>query len=163
MKSAGSYVITGEGFFSFLVSVISRNTENYMKLLSFFATCIQPKHCIQWSPNSPNVFITVTSEWAWWRLKSPASRLFTEQVIQVEIKENIKVPRHWPFVRGSHKWPVTRKMFPFDDVIMEICWQTNPLCGLNSLQLLMKLQWHQYSTSCQYWQIHCSYILQLHT
>ena len=34
-------------------------------------------------------------------------------------------PRHWP-LRGSHrgpvnsphKWPVTRKMFPFDDVIM---------------------------------------------
>ena len=22
------------------------------------------------------------------------------------------------FVRGNHKWPVTRKMFPFDDVIM---------------------------------------------
>ena len=22
------------------------------------------------------------------------------------------------FVRGIHKWPITRKMFPFDDVIM---------------------------------------------
>ena len=36
--------------------------------------------------------------------------------------ENIKASRHWPFVRGpvnsTHKWPVTRKMFPFDDVIM---------------------------------------------
>ena len=33
---------------------------------------------------------------------------------------NIEAPRHWPFVRGisPHKWPETRKMFPFDDVIM---------------------------------------------
>ena len=40
--------------------------------------------------------ITMTSLWAWWRLRSPASRLFTQ----------------------PYKWPVTQKMFPFDDVIM---------------------------------------------
>ena len=41
------------------------------------------------------------------------------------IKENIKAPRYWP-LWGIHWWPVnsplrrpvTRKMFPFDDVIM---------------------------------------------
>ena len=33
------------------------------------------------------------------------------------IKENIKAPRHWPLC-GEFTWPVTRKMFPFDDVIM---------------------------------------------
>ena len=40
---------------------------------------------------------------------------------------NIKAPRHWP-VRGIHRWPVnsthkglvTRKMSPFDDVIMRV-------------------------------------------
>ena len=61
-----------------------------------------------------------------WRLKPPASQLFTQPFILAEIKENIKAPRYWPFVRGihrgpvnsPHKWPVTRKMFPFDDVIM---------------------------------------------
>ena len=26
---------------------------------------------------------------------------------------------HWGPVNSPHKWPVTRKMFPFDDVIME--------------------------------------------
>ena len=60
--------------------------------------------------------------------KSPASPLFTQPFIQTQIKENIKAPRYWPFVRGihrgpvnsPHKWPVTRKMFPFDDVIMKI-------------------------------------------
>ena len=31
-----------------------------------------------------------------WRLKSPASRLFTQPFIQAQIKENIKAPRHWP-------------------------------------------------------------------
>ena len=30
------------------------------------------------------------------RLKSPASRLFTQSFIQMQIKENIKAPRHWP-------------------------------------------------------------------
>ena len=40
--------------------------------------------------------ITVTSQWATWRLKSPASRLFTRPFIQAQIKENTKAPRHWP-------------------------------------------------------------------
>ena len=26
---------------------------------------------------------------------------------------------HWGLVNSPHKWPVTRKMFPFDDVIMK--------------------------------------------
>ena len=52
--------------------------------------------------------------------------IVAQQFIRMQIKENIIVPRHWP-VRGGihrgpvnspHKWPVTRKMFPFDDVIM---------------------------------------------
>ena len=60
------------------------------------------------------------------RLKSTASRLFTQPFIQARIKEGIKAPRHWPlcgeftgdrWIRRQ-KWPETRKMFPFDDVIM---------------------------------------------
>ena len=73
------------------------------------------------------VLITVTTSWARWRLISPASRLFTQPFIQEQIKENIKAPRYWP-LRGIHRWPVnfphkwsvTRKMFPFDDVIMTL-------------------------------------------
>ena len=41
-------------------------------------------------------FITVTSLWARWRLKSPALRLSTPLFIQAQIKENIKTPCHWP-------------------------------------------------------------------
>ena len=37
---------------------------------------------------------TLMSQWAWWRLKSPALRLFTQPLIQAQIKENIKAPRH---------------------------------------------------------------------
>ena len=47
-------------------------------------------------------------------------------IIQAQIKENIKAPRYWSFVRGihqllvnsPHKGPVTRKIFSFDYVIM---------------------------------------------
>ena len=38
----------------------------------------------------------VTQRWVRWRLKSSASRLFTQAFIQAQIKENIKAPRHWP-------------------------------------------------------------------
>ena len=34
--------------------------------------------------------ITMTSQWTWWRLRSPASRLFTQLFIRARIKEN------WP-------------------------------------------------------------------
>ena len=40
--------------------------------------------------------ITETSYWARWRLKSPASRLFTQPLILSQITENIKALRHWP-------------------------------------------------------------------
>ena len=54
-----------------------------------------------------------------------SSHLFTQSFIQTQIKENAKAPRHWPLcgtspgpVNYPHKGPVTRKMVPFDDVIM---------------------------------------------
>ena len=42
------------------------------------------------------LLITMTSEWARWLLKSPASRLLTQPFIRAQIKVNIKAPRHWP-------------------------------------------------------------------
>ena len=45
------------------------------------------------------------------------SKLFTQPLIKAEFKEKIKAPSHWP-LGGPHEWPVTRKMFQFDDVIM---------------------------------------------
>ena len=48
------------------------------------------------------------------------------RLFKAQIKENTKAPRQWPLceeihrcpVNSPHKGPVTRKMFPFDDVIM---------------------------------------------
>ena len=36
---------------------------------------------------------------------------------------------HWGPVNSPHKWPVTRKMFPFDDVIM--IWSTYPYSSVS--------------------------------
>ena len=95
---------------------------------------------------------TVTSYWVRWRLKSPASRLFTQPFIQAYIKENIKAPRRpLAFVQGIHRWPVnppqkwtvTRKMFPFDDVIMS--WSNMPVLSVKRFpqywSFVMGIQW----------------------
>ena len=50
-------------------------------------------------------------QWPRWRLKSPASRLFTQSCIQAQIKENIKAPRHWPLCgefTGTGECPAQR-------------------------------------------------------
>ena len=39
---------------------------------------------------------SVTSQWARWRLKSPASRVFAWPFVQAQIRQNTKSPRHWP-------------------------------------------------------------------
>ena len=86
-------------------------------------------------------YITMTSWWARWRLKSPASLLLTQPFIQAQIKEKNKAPRPWPLcgeihwwpMNSPHKWPVTRKMFPFDDVIMQR-WHINPARRVNPTQ-----------------------------
>ena len=56
-----------------------------------------------------------------WRLKSPASRLFTELFNQGADQKKHQSSASLVFVRGIHRWPmnsphkrpVTRKMFPF--------------------------------------------------
>ena len=68
------------------------------------------------------VSITMTSYWARWRFKSPASPLFAQPFIRAQIKENIKVPRHWPlcgeFTGDRHKKASNAENVSFDDVIM---------------------------------------------
>ena len=43
----------------------------------------------------------------------------------------------WP-VNSPHKWPVTRKMLPFDDVIMSLCFRD---ISLSQEQFAITLQW----------------------
>ena len=52
--------------------------------------------------------------------------IVTQPYIQAQIKENINAPRHYPLLEEftGDRWipvqkgPVTRKMFPFDHVII---------------------------------------------
>ena len=56
-------------------------------------------------------YITMTSWWARWRLKTLASPLFAELLVQAQIKENIKAPRHWPLCgefTGDRRIPHTK-------------------------------------------------------
>ena len=54
------------------------------------------KCCMQYVTHIFTLIWCNQAEWARWRLKSPASRLFTQPFIQVQIKENIKAPHHRP-------------------------------------------------------------------
>ena len=61
-----------------------------------------------------------------WRLKSPETRLFVQQLIHLNNKENIIPPHYWPLVKGIHRWsvnsphkrPVIWNVFPYHGVIM---------------------------------------------
>ena len=82
------------------------------------------------------IHTTVTSSWARLRLKWPASPLFTQPIIQAHIKEKHQSSASQAFVRGihqgavdsPHKWPVTRTVFPFDDIsgYRINCWGGRP-------------------------------------
>ena len=51
----------------------------------------------------------MTSQWARWRLKSPALRLFSQPYIQAQIKGNIKALRHWPlYGEFNGEFPIQR-------------------------------------------------------
>ena len=65
-------------------------------LLSKYHWFLSLKHRWWWWPLTWTVYITMPLLWAWNRLKSPASRLFTQLFIRTQIKENTKAPRHWP-------------------------------------------------------------------
>ena len=78
-------------------------------------------------PRQGNNIIDHIANAAWsFIFKSPASRLFAQPLVQADQRKHQR-SASLAFVRGSHrwpvyshqKWPVTRKMFPFDDVIMQ--------------------------------------------
>ena len=68
-------------------------------------------------------YITMTSQWARWHLKSPALGLFTQPFIQAQIEENIKAPRHWPLWREftGDRWIPTQKASNAGNVSISWC------------------------------------------
>ena len=61
--------------------------------------------------------------WVFRHLKSLATELFVQQLVQVN-KEALKAPHYWPFVRGVHRWPVDS---PHKGPVM---WEAFPYPGI---------------------------------
>ena len=89
-----------------------------LNLVLIWAQLIMDQHLVQvmdWRRTiSQRWIITMTSWWSPWRLKSPASRLFAQFSLRRISKKTSKLR-----VTGlCAERPATRKMFSFDDVIM---------------------------------------------
>ena len=86
----------------------------------------------------------MTSWWARWRFKSPASLWFAQPVCSGADQRKYQSPTSLAFVRGIHRWPVnsptkgpvTRKKFPFDDVIVFL----EILCCQANVELCINMQ-----------------------
>ena len=87
----------------------------------------KPRNNVWWARK----FIKMTSWWARWHFKSPASLLLLKRLFRHRRKkyQSSASPafargiHRWP-ANYPHKWPVTQKMPPFEDVIM--CNETHP-------------------------------------
>ena len=76
-------------------SMRHESTLDFIYTISFYYSCQYDTYRNVKSKLTEQNF-AVTWSWVRWRLKSPASPLFTQPFIQVRIKENIKAPRYWP-------------------------------------------------------------------
>ena len=97
------------------------------------------------------LLITVTSSWWRWRLKSPASSLFTEPFIQAQIKENIKAPRHRPLQGefNSDRWIPTQ--IPSNAENVSIWWRHHDcaVCLQAVTEKVTRITWI-YQLLCRY-------------
>ena len=87
---------------------------HYNVVSHWLGTCIERSlPSLQWCQISIKTF-----QLAFW--------LFVQLFVQANIKESIKAPQHWPFVKGIHRWPVDSphkgpvmwKALPCHDIIM---------------------------------------------
>ena len=56
--------------------------------------------------------------WASWRLKSPATWLFPQKIVQAKSKRNIKTPHYSPFLVGCG-YPQVTDGFPYRGPVMQ--------------------------------------------
>ena len=104
------------------VNPFSDANRNIPGKLGQYYRCWCPGFLCRQDINSSDIHVHVFighysgAKWEWRRLKSPAPRLFIQWFAGADIKENIKHPQRWSFVRGNnrslppHKGPVTRKV-----------------------------------------------------
>ena len=91
-------------------------------VISFFIKCDKPQSRIARMHLFP---ITMTSQWARWRLKYQPHDCLRNRLFRRRAKKTPKLRvtglcvgnSPWP-MNSPHKWSITRKMFPFDYAIM---------------------------------------------
>ena len=103
--------ISGVRWFQKVISLVAFNTLPWMQFCYIIFALIAHYNDV--------IMTTIASQ-------ITSSPLFTQPFIRAQIKKKHHSSASLAFVRGihrgpgtsPHKWPVTRKMFPFDDVIM---------------------------------------------
>ena len=89
-----------------------------------------------------------------WRIKLPASRLFTWPFVQAQIKENIKAPLHWPLRGGftGERWIPHTKGQPRGNCfhLMTSSLDLSSCCTEGCVILLFGMcsLWHHISSIC---------------
>ena len=86
----------------------------------------------------------------WWRLKSPASRVFTQPFIQAQIKENIKVSLHWPLwwkFTMTGEFPVQRASNAENVSIWWLHHESRP-CIPNNCAITLRF-WRSWQSYCR--------------
>ena len=70
---------------------------------------------------------------------------------------------HWGPVNSPHKWPVTRKLFSFDDVIMDLAPDihiihcgTNPIVQIKSMHPICRSGAIRFHLRAHMFQMHCN-------
>ena len=113
----GAFSETTRQFIYLIITAIVSTAPIMITLYNpgYSIPCKMYTHPLQWR------------QWAWWHFKSPALWCFTQPFIQGADQRKHQSSASLAFVRGihrrpvnsPHKGPVTRKVFPFDDVIMD--------------------------------------------
>ena len=101
------------------------------------AAILSRSQCVNLLTSATILFIIVMSHHQH-HLKSSATLLRIQQIVQAKNKENIYAQHYWLFVRGIHKWledssykePVIWKMFPSQGIIMYVSSKPD-LCVIN--------------------------------
>ena len=85
------------------------------------------RYQFEWNDVTMGVSITMTSQWAWWQFQITSLTIVYSTFYSGADQRKHQSSPSLAFVRGIHGWPVNsphkgpvmRKMFPFDDVIMQ--------------------------------------------
>ena len=131
LHNALSWLLTVSYMPGYRFNIVSVAKPRYLCLKSLDLAAI-------WQLSTAALFITIASQWARWRLKSPASRLFTHAFIQAQIKENIKAQCPWPlWWKFTRDWRIPRTKSQWRGK----CFRHNMLRRLSEFKRVFQLHW----------------------